>query len=432
MKTLLSFLLVTFPNDVAILTGCLIGTKNIKRKDHFTLRVCLAFVCVAAWMFCTRYLLISYVDNMYSGILAFTGLFLLSFFAVMAWCHASVCQALFAVTVSYSLQNICERMIEILTEYWQWFPRLGIIVLFILSLLWYNCVCDKYKQTISDFSQDNSRIMLFIAMGTVFVCVIIDMFLRRETEFASLLTRIYISIVMILFSALTILVSMSHLRESDAKVRAERAVQLLHSEQRRFEYDKQIHEAINTKCHDIRHQISAIRSMSTDDHYREELKKIGKLVDIYDTTPHSQNTALDVVLSGKMLTCSSREIVITCIADGRRLGFMDDSDIYALFGNILDNAIEAVEHVTDKGKRMISLQISTQDDFLRIEEENYFAGPLKYENGLPVTTKEDRTIHGFGLQSIQILTEKYDGLLKISTEDDVFMLSILIPIPASA
>jgi sensor histidine kinase regulating citrate/malate metabolism len=172
--------------------------------------------------------------------------------------------------------------------------------------------------------------------------------------------------------------------------------------------------------------------MATDDHYKEELKKIGKLVDIYDTTPHSQNTALDVVLSGKMLTCSSRNIVITCIADGRRLGFIDDCDIYALFGNILDNAIEAVEHVTDPGKRMISLQISTQDDFLLIEEENYFAGPLKYENGLPITTKEDRTNHGFGMQSIQILTEKYDGLLKISTEDDVFSLSILIPIPASA
>ena len=432
MKTLLSFLLVTFPNDAAILTGCLIGTKNIKRKDRFSLRVCLAFICIAAWMFCTRYLLISYVDNMYSGILAFSGLFLLSVIAVLIWCHASICQALFAATVSYSLQNICERLIEILTEYWQWFPRPFSLILFILSLLWYNRVCDKYKQTISDFSQDNSRIMLFIAIGTVFVCVVIDMFLRRETEFASLLTRTCISIVMILFSALTILVSMSHLRESDAKVRAERAVQLLHSEQRRFEYDKQIHEAINTKCHDIRHQISAIRSSATDDHYREELKKIGKLVDIYDTTPHSQNTALDVVLSGKMLTCSSREIVITCIADGRRLGFMDDSDIYALFGNILDNAIEAVEHVTDKGKRMISLQISTQDDFLRIEEENYFAGPLKYENGLPVTTKEDHTIHGFGMQSIQILTEKYNGLLKISTEDDVFMLSILIPIPASA
>lgn len=437
MKWLVSiwqFIIVTFPNDAAILVGCMIGTQFVKKREHFCLRFWLSFLGIALWMYWTRNILSVSVGLEYSGIIAFTGLFVFSVLVTLFWCYASIYQALFAVTVSYAIQNICERLVEIPMEYWPRFPRQVIILLLMISLLWYHRICKKFeqKQMMLDFSKVDSRMMLLIAIGTVFVCVVIDIVLRQETENASPLSRVCIDIIMILFSFLTVLVSMSHLRETDAKIRADRAVQMLHTEQRRFEYDKQIHDAINTKCHDIRHQISAIRSSSTDDHYRAELKKIGKLVDIYDTTPHSQNTALDVVLSGKMLTCNSKNIVITCIADGRRLGFMDDCDIYALFGNILDNAMEAVEHVSDPEKRMISLQVYTQDDFLKVEEENFFEGSLQYEGGLPATTKTDRINHGFGIQSIRMLVEKYDGTLKIQTQEDIFTLSILIPIPASA
>ena len=111
--------------------------------------------------------------------------------------------------------------------------------------------------------------------------------------------------------------------------------ELLKKEQRRYEQDRQIHEAINVKCHDIRHQIAALG----DQAYRGELKKIEKMMDVYDTELHTHNSALDVILSGKMLACMNQKITFTCMADGRRIGFMEDCDIYALFGNILDNVI---------------------------------------------------------------------------------------------
>ncbi len=67
---------------------------------------------------------------------------------------------------------------------------------------------------------------------------------------------------------------------------------------------------------------------------------------MYDTQPHTKNAAPDVVLTGKNLSCTSQNITLTYMADGRRIGFMEDSDIYALFGNILDNAIDAVSKTT--------------------------------------------------------------------------------------
>jgi sensor histidine kinase regulating citrate/malate metabolism len=195
--------------------------------------------------------------------------------------------------------------------------------------------------------------------------------------------------------------------------------------QRRYEQERQIHDAINLKCHDIRHQIAALG----DAGYQEELKKIGQMVNIYDAAPHTQNAALDVALSGKMLACTNLGITMTCLADGRRIGFMEDSDIYALFGNILDNAIEATKTVTEEEKRIISLTIGTTGDLLLIDSQNYYAGEIRFVDGLPQTSKENKEYHGFGTRSIKTLTEKYGGDLKISAENGIFRLSIMLPIP---
>ena len=167
-------------------------------------------------------------------------------------------------------------------------------------------------------------------------------------------------------------------------------------------------------------------------HLIGQIRKIGKLVDIYDATPRTQCVALDVALSSKVLACQSQQITLTCLADGRSLGFMEDSDVYALFGNILDNAIEAASKISDPDKRQISLTVSNREGFLLIEAENFFSGEVTFEQGLPVTTKEDRGFHGFGTRSIQILTEKYGGDLSMTVEDGIFRLSIMLPIAAAA
>ncbi len=431
-----TFLWDSFANVAAVLVGCMITTQYIPKKQHYVLRVVFSFVLITAWMFVGRvYFAPDDAQGKMPGpvvpIMVFSGLFLLSGLSVLFWCHSTWHQALFAVTVSYALQNICERLIEIPLWLIPGFPRQLIIPLMATVLWWYNRFCGQYKQRQSmfDFSNMNNRFLLFVASGVMIGCVVIDLLLKVELGNATAELNVLICVMMILFSGMAVIVSMSHLRETDSNMRAEEVSQLLRIEKSRYEQDRQIHDAISVKCHDIRHKIAAMRSSSEDDVYRTELKKIGKLVDIFDTAPHSRNAALDVVLANKMLTCNSLNITITCMADGRRMDFMADSDIYALFGNILDNAIEAVQHVQDPEQRMITLNVENRGDFLTISCENFFTGTLNFEDGLPTTSKADQMNHGFGTHSIRMLTEKYDGFLKISSQDDIFTLSIIIPIP---
>ena len=86
----------------------------------------------------------------------------------------------------------------------------------------------------------------------------------------------------------------------------------------------------------------------------------------------------------------------------------------------------------DQEQRLVSLTVTVNRAFLVIEEENYFEGELEFSEGLPVTSKQDKAYHGYGMQSIRMLTEKYDGDLQMDSSDGLFRLSIMLPIPQAA
>jgi sensor histidine kinase regulating citrate/malate metabolism len=95
----------------------------------------------------------------------------------------------------------------------------------------------------------------------------------------------------------------------------------------------------------------------------------------------------------------------------------------------MDNAIEAVSQFQQAEKRQIEVTIFRQQCFLVIKVVNPSPQSLVFQEGLPVTTKEDPDHHGFGLRSVRHIVEKYDGNLCITDKDGEFSLKILIPTP---
>ncbi len=110
------------------------------------------------------------------------------------------------------------------------------------------------------------------------------------------------------------------------------------------------------------------------------------------------------------------------------MSFMEVMDIFSLFGNILDNAIEH-QSTLAPDKRFIHLSVRSANQLLLIHAENYFEGELVMRDGIPVTTKEDKNYHGYGMRSIRRIVEKYSGNFSISTEDQLFQIDIMLPIP---
>lgn len=206
--------------------------------------------------------------------------------------------------------------------------------------------------------------------------------------------------------------------------------QVLHMEQEQHAISRENIELINLKCHDLKHQISALRYAGSQSEHEKSIKEIEDAIMIYDSFAKTGNDSLDVILAEKGLYCEKFGIRLSYIVDGSHLGFISPTDICSLFGNALDNAIESVCRLTDEEKRIISMNVSVKANCLVIHMENYYDLPLTFEDGLPITTKEEKTYHGYGLKSIRFLTEKYGGTMSIQSTENIFTLNIIFPLPS--
>lgn len=216
------------------------------------------------------------------------------------------------------------------------------------------------------------------------------------------------------------------------RVRMERdqatAERLMAERERQLTLSRETIDAINVKCHDLRHQIrtlgaggAVVDQAALDDLARE--------VSIYDSAVATGNDALDTILTEKGLVCERRDITLTVMADGGALGRMAPADLYALFGNALDNAIEAVAALDDPARRSITLVVRRTMGCVSIHVENFCAGERRFSaDGLPETTKADRANHGFGVRSMRQIAERYGGTFSAEVDGGIFRLDVILPL----
>lgn len=198
-------------------------------------------------------------------------------------------------------------------------------------------------------------------------------------------------------------------------------------EREQYELSKENIDLINIKCHDMRHQLREIgrsRSMPED-----AIREMERAISLYDAIVKTGNEALDTLLTEKSLVCAKEGVRLTCIADGGALSFVADSDLYSLFGNALENAMDAVMRL-DRNRRTIGLKIHRTGDLVAISVRNPYDGEVTFgEDGFPVTTKGGADYHGFGVRSMAQTAEKYGGNVSVTAKNGVFSLNVLFPVP---
>ncbi len=100
-------------------------------------------------------------------------------------------------------------------------------------------------------------------------------------------------------------------------------------------------------------------------------------------------------------------------------------EISICLGNLLDNAIEAAKEV-EKDRRIVFVKIKVQRHNLYLEIRNPFQKPrLKIGNEY-VSTKQDIHSHGWGLQIIRDIVDRYHGELEITDADSEFCVKALL------
>lgn len=227
------------------------------------------------------------------------------------------------------------------------------------------------------------------------------------------------------------IVSRSEMQMEKERIAKENAEQVSRESLRQYNTLKQNIDIINVKCHDMKHVLRNFRENAGADRekYMDELEQS---IEIYDCSVKTGNDILDVLLTELNLRCSANKIRLICIADGEQIAFMDKADIFSLFGNIVDNAVEYLLG-EEEANRYIQLRVYRQNDFAVIHEENYCAKTPQWgKDGLPRTSKGDPVNHGYGIRSIKMIAKKYGGSAAVTAADGAFTVAVLLPAPAAA
>ena len=268
----------------------------------------------------------------------------------------------------------------------------------------------------------NSKRVLLPAVLVLFITVILGVYVPVAETFPN--AMVIIKLFAVICCMVSLCSALNLFEAGQYRYELDMVEQLDRKRREQYEIQKDTIDAVNIKCHDLKKMISSVlgkRNILSAD----ELEKLEGQISIYDAIVKTGNDALDLILTEKSLYCEKNKIKLTIMAEGGDLSFMSDADIYSLFGNILDNAVEAVMKVEPE-RRAVTLSIKTVGNMIVVHEQNYFAGKIKFVNGTPATSKNDTSQHGYGILSIRRIVEKYDGGLDISAEGDIYTLNAAV------
>ena len=201
-----------------------------------------------------------------------------------------------------------------------------------------------------------------------------------------------------------------------------------------IELEKQINltfEKIRTIKHDLKHNLVYLKAKlqeQTENSLSEVENKIDLLIGevLSDNIKlYTKNQKLNRILNYKLFSAEKENINTEVKVSIRENASIDESSLYIILGNAIDNSIEYLSNSASLEKK-ISIRILEDNNNLIIKIQNPFIGSLDFKNGLPLTTKQNRTMHGIGLQSIKKFVQDKNGYLKISILNNIFSLEILL------
>lgn len=202
--------------------------------------------------------------------------------------------------------------------------------------------------------------------------------------------------------------------------------------QKSIEQKAENEEALKAIRHNIKNHLSAIRYFINEKGDEQAQAYIDTLIGakaIASENLQTGNGFLDSLFQEKLDRIDNMRISTDIRANLNALNRVEPIDLCVIFGNVLDNAVEACELVEPE-ERLIVLRSIISGGYLTITVENSYNGKTEVLDRLPLTTKRDRQFHGIGLRQVRKTLQKYDGVFTINADRNKRRFSVFISFPA--
>ena len=185
-------------------------------------------------------------------------------------------------------------------------------------------------------------------------------------------------------------------------------------------------ERVRSAYHDMKNHLLLLQAQAGNgQEVQKSIQELKDQIQEYENYHHTGNEFLDIIIRDKAKAAQERKIDFSAVISFEAGSFIEPLDISTIFGNALDNAIEASEKLPED-MRLVTVRANRVRNILIIIVENNTASTSIETTG---TTKRDTFAHGFGLSNLKNAVEKYDGQCSTKLENGTFTLKIAIPIP---
>lgn len=193
-----------------------------------------------------------------------------------------------------------------------------------------------------------------------------------------------------------------------------------------FNLMKQSQKNIMSLRHDMINHLILLKAYLDNQEYddaKNYLEDITHYVDVPGQHIHTANQEIDAILNYMLERAEKMSCRIETQLEVPDSPFMSQIDLNILLGNLLDNALEALERAENP---YLYINMKYHKGVFIIKIHNSFDGTLIQKGKKYITRKQDKETHGIGLQNVNDIIDKYDGEQKIETDDSLFKIEIML------
>lgn len=232
--------------------------------------------------------------------------------------------------------------------------------------------------------------------------------------------------LILLGSTVLLFVTYQHQIEEDREsMRIKSEYERLQTEKSYYHILEQQNQQLMIYAHDAKNHLAAIKSLNTDPQINSYIFKLSEQLADYTHHCHSGNKLLDVMIHKYNVDCEMRGIRFDYDVKLCNLSEVEDIDLVAILGNLIDNAVSAADN---SEKKRVSLATARRNSYNVIVISNSCDTEPKSNGSHLITSKSDHKMHGFGLKSVSKTLKKYQGDYEWDYDADMHMFTVTVMI----
>ncbi len=332
----------------------------------------------------------------------------------------AVCYSAVLVVLNLAMEIVAVLLISALTgsqamDYNDNFALLLIECSFCKLLFFITCYIISYI-VVPELGSSKYQFTLLLYPLLSSVCLIISWYISTRPEVSSKVQYLLAFSSIALFAS-SILLFIIYQRQTEA----DREHILTKSENERLQTQKSYYDVLEQQnqklmvyAHDVKKHLGAIQAINTNPDIEKYLAALLDQLTSYAKNCHSGNMMLDVMIDKYAIDCERMGIKFDYDVRNCNLSIVEDIDLVAILGNLLDNAVAAAARSEAK---TVSLETTTRNGYNVVIISNSCDTAPNAREGQLLTTKKDKNLHGFGLKSVSKTLKNYQGAYRWDYDD---------------